>query len=87
MMASYKLLVKKSAERELRIIPKIILPKIVAKIRALSSEPRPHGCESLAGSKKYYRVRQNDYRIVYVVSDPKREVTIVKIGHRRDVYR
>ena len=87
MTASYKLLIKKSAERELRTIPKIILPKIVAKIRALSFEPRPHSCESLTGSEEHYRVRQNDYRIVYVVSDPKREVAIVKIGHRRDVYR
>ena len=87
MTASYKLFVKKSAEKELRTIPKIILPKIVAKIRALSSEPRPHGCESLAGSQKHYRVRQNDYRIVCVVDEAKKEVTVVKIGHRGDVYR
>ncbi len=87
MTVSYKLLLKKSAEKELRDIPKIIFFKIVAKIRSLSSEPRPHGCESLAGSEKHYRVRQNDYRIVYVIDDQKKEVTVVKIGHRGDVYR
>ena len=87
MTASYKLVVKRSAERELRTVPKGILLKITAKIRGLSAEPRPHGCESLAGSQKYYRIRQNDYRIVYTVNDPKKEVIIVKIGHRGEVYR
>ena len=86
-MASYRLLVRRSAEKELRVIPQGILSKLTAKIRSLSVEPRPHGCESLAGSQKYYRVRQNDYRIVYVVDDLKKEVIVIKIGHRGDVYR
>ena len=87
MTVSYKLFVKKSAEKELRTIPKQFLSKLVGKIRALSSEPRPHGCEALVGSDKHYRVRQNDYRIVYTVDDPKKEVIVVKIGHRADVYK
>ena len=87
MTASYKLLVKRSAEKELRDIPKIILPKVLGKIRALAAEPRPHGCEALAGSQKQYRVRQNDYRIVYVVDDDKKEVILVKVAHRSEVYR
>ena len=87
MTVSYKLLVKKSAEKELRDIPKQFLSKIVDKIRTLASDPRSHGCEALAGSEKHYRVRQNDYRIVYTVDDSAKEITIVKIGHRGDVYR
>ena len=87
MTASYKILVKRSAERELRAVPKPFLLKIVQKIRSLSLEPRPAGCEALAGHEKGYRVRQNDYRVVYVVDDAKKEVTLIKVGHRSDVYR
>lgn len=87
MMDSYKLLVRKSAEKELRGITKAILPKIVDKIKALSVTPRPHGAEALAGSRSHYRVRQNDYRIVYTVDDDKKEVTVVKVGHQSDVYK
>ena len=87
MTVSYKLLVKKSAERELKSIPKTLLSKLIGKIRALSSEPRPHGCEALAGSDKHYRVRQNDYRIVYTVSHQDHVVYVDYIRHRKDVYR
>ncbi len=87
MTVSYKLLVKKSAEKELRDIPRQFLSKIIGKIHGLASDPRSHGTEALAGSEKHYRVRQNDYRIVYIVDDSKKEVTVVKIGHRGDVYR
>ena len=87
MTDSYKILVKRSAERELRAVPKPFLSKIIQKIQSLSSEPRTAGCEALAGYEKGYRVRQNDYRIIYVVDDPKKEVTVVKVGHRSDVYR
>ena len=87
MTVSYKLLVKKSAEKELRTIPKPFLSKIVSKILLLSSNPRPHGSEPLAGSGEHYRIRQNDYRIVYTVNDHRKEVVLVKVGHRSDVYR
>ena len=87
MTVSYKLLVKKSAEKELRGIPKQFLSKIIGKIKALASNPRPNACEAMTGSEKHYRVRQNDYRIVYTVDDSKKEIIIVKIGHRGDVYR
>ena len=87
MTASYKILVKRSAEKELRAVPKPFLSKIVQKIQSLSSTPRPAGCEALAGHEGGYRIRQNDYRIVYVVDDAKKEVTLIKVGHRSDVYR
>ena len=87
MTVSYKLLIKKSAEKELRGVPKPFLSRMVKKIQMLSSNPRPYGSEALAGSDRHYRVRQNDYRIVYTVDDAKKEVTVVKVGHRSDVYR
>jgi mRNA interferase RelE/StbE len=55
-------------------------------MQALSGDPRPSGCEKLSGQERY-RVRQGAYRILYEVDDRNRVVTVVKIGHRRDVYR
>ena len=86
-MESYELLVKPSAAKELEAIPnKRERRGIVAAIRALSAAPRPYGCQKLSGSEKY-RVRKGPYRILYQIDDDGRVVTVVKIGHRRDVYR
>ena len=85
-MASYSLRIKKSAEKELRAVPKADLARLVHRMQALASNPRPHGCEKLSGEDKY-RVRQGDWRAVYSIDDAARVVEIVKIGHRREVYR
>jgi len=60
--------------------------RIVAKIHALASNPRPVGCDKLSGEEKY-RIRQGDYRILYQIVDHELIVTVVKVGNRRDVYR
>ena len=85
-MASYKLLFKPSAAKELEAVPKKDRQRIVARIRNLSVEPRPPGCERLSG-QDLYRVRQGNYRILYTVQDADLVVVIVTIGHRREVYR
>lgn len=85
-MASYSLLIKASAATELEALPLKDRRKIITCIEALASEPRPHGCEKLSDQDRY-RVRQGDYRVVYSVDDETRTVLIVKVGHRRDVYR
>lgn len=85
-MASYRLLIKPSAVKELEALPAKDRRRIVPRIEGLASEPRPHGCEKLSGLEQY-RVRQGDYRVVYGVDDEARVVIVVKIGHRRDVYR
>jgi mRNA interferase RelE/StbE len=59
---------------------------VVAKIRLLARDPRPHGCEKLSGAEKY-RVRHGDYRILYQIDDSARLVTVVKVGNRREIYR
>jgi mRNA interferase RelE/StbE len=61
--------------------------RIVAKIQRLAANPRPHGSEKLAGYSDRYRVQQGSYRIVYLMGDDASEVTIFKVGDRRDVYR
>ena len=87
-MAEYKLLIKSSAAKELEAIgTKVDRQRIVEKTRGLTANPRPQGSEKLAGYTDRYRVRQGNYRIVYLVDDEHHEVTIFKIGHRKDVYR
>lgn len=85
-MASYRLLFKQSVAKDLRPLPKADVARILKRIEALAENPRPPGCEKLSGQEKY-RVRQGVYRIVYQVDDEQRVVLVVKVGHRRDVYR
>jgi mRNA interferase RelE/StbE len=86
-MESYELLIKPSAVKELeRVATKRDRTRIVRRIRDLARIPRPPGCEKLSTLERY-RVRQGAYRVVYAVDDSRRQVTVVKIGHRRDVYR
>jgi len=84
----YNLRIKRSAAKELEgVAQKGDRQRLVARIQALSTEPRPPGCEKLSGYADRYRVRQGDYRVVYAVDDGEQIVLIVKIGHRREVYR
>ena len=85
-MGSYRLLTKPSATKEIEVIPKKDRLPVVKRIQGLSENPRPPGCEKLSGEKKY-RLRQGWYRIVYSIDDQSREVLVVKVGHRKDVYR
>ena len=85
-MASYKLLIKPTAGKEIEAVPKQDRRRIVAKITSLSRDPRPPGCEKLSGHDQY-RLRQGNYRILYEIQDLDLVVLVVKVGHRRDVYR
>ncbi|MGH7231467.1 MAG: type II toxin-antitoxin system RelE family toxin [Nitrospiraceae bacterium] len=85
-MDFYSLVIKKSAERELRAIPKPDLKRLTERIQRLMRNPRPAGTEKLSGQERH-RIRQGDYRIIYLINDEQRIVEIVKIGHRREVYR
>ncbi|MCG8607586.1 type II toxin-antitoxin system RelE/ParE family toxin [bacterium] len=85
-MANYKILIKPSAAKELKRLPQTDLQRITSKIQSLSGEPRPRGCEKLSAQERY-RVRQGSYRIVYSIEDAQLAVYIVKVGHRREVYK
>lgn len=85
-MASYSLEIKRSAARELEQVPLKNRRRIVARIQALAHDPRPPGAEKLSGQERY-RIRQGDYRILYEIENQILRVMVVKIGHRRDVYR
>ena len=85
-MAKYEVSVKKSAIKELENVPKKELQKLVEKIQALSKEPRPQGSQKLSHNEQY-RIRQGDYRAVYSIDDDNLNVYIIKVGHRKEIYR
>ncbi len=85
-MAKYKISIRKSAVKELGDIPKKDLQKVVRKIKTLVINPRPQGSQKLS-QKEQYRIRQGNYRIVYSVQDKELTIPIVKIGHRKEIYR
>jgi mRNA interferase RelE/StbE len=86
-VASYKLLIKPSAAKEIESASKKDRLRIIKRIQDLASDPRPPGCEKLSGQDDKYRVRQGTYRIVYSVSVASLVVCVVKVGHRKEVYR
>ena len=85
-MAEYKLFFKRSVKKDLLTIPSKDLKRILKKIESLGNNPRPDGCEKLSGQEKY-RLRQGTYRIIYSIQDLELTVWVVKVGHRKDVYR
>lgn len=85
-MAGYRVYFRESVAKDFRDIPKKDARRILRRIESLAADPRPPGCEKLTGQERY-RLRQGNYRIVYSVQDKELTVWIVKIGHRKDVYR
>ncbi len=85
-MAAYKIFFRRSVDKDFSAIPKQDLRKLLRRIEMLSEDPRPSGCEKLTGQERF-RVRQGRYRIVYSIQDKDLTVWIVKVGHRKDIYR
>ncbi len=85
-MARYELRFKPSVSKDLRGIPRVEVGRILGRIDSLRDDTRPQGAEKLSTQERY-RVRTGDYRILYTVADAEATVEIVKVGHRRDVYR
>ncbi len=76
-----------AAQRQLKALDKPTQQRIVRHLRKLDDNPRPHGTEKLTGSEDFYRIREGDYRIIYTIKDKELIILVVKIGHRKDVYR
>ncbi len=85
-MASYRVLIKPSAAKELESVPTKDRRRLATKIKLLGSNPLPPGCEKLSGLERY-RIRQGNYRVLYEIQDDVLIVLVVKIGHRKNVYR
>jgi len=85
-MEKYRITFKKSVTKDLRVIPKNDIKKILSKIDTLAVNPRGEGCIKLSGQENY-RVRQGLYRIVYEIKDDVLVVNVVKVAHRSQVYK
>ena len=83
---TYRLFLLPRAQKELARLPTDAYERIRAAIRALAEEPRPPGCRKLSG-REGWRIRIGDYRVLYEIEDTPKTVTVVQVGHRRDVYR
>ena len=86
-MASYRIEWKRSAAKELQSLPAAMIRRIVEAVTPLADNPFPHGATKLVGSEQTYRIRVGDYRIVYSVYQSALIVEIVRVAHRREVYR
>jgi mRNA interferase RelE/StbE len=83
----YEVYVEKSAENELKRLPTSTFHRIIPQIRTLAQNPRPSGCRKLTGSKNDWRIRVGDYRVLYEIDGKIRAVRIMRVRHRREVYR
>ncbi len=85
-MRKYSLEIKRSAQKELDALDDVLFSRIDRKILALADAPRPPGCKKLKGYKEQWRVRVGDWRVVYIVNETAKHVTITRVAHRREVY-
>ncbi|MGA7744220.1 MAG: type II toxin-antitoxin system RelE/ParE family toxin [Polyangia bacterium] len=86
-MARYSVQLAPSAERDLSALDKPVQRRVAARIDALAENPRPAGVTKLQGEANAWRIRVGDYRILYTIEDRRLVVLVIKIGHRREVYR
>jgi mRNA interferase RelE/StbE len=86
-MASYRILLKPSVERDLRSLPKATVSRLIARVEGLAVEPLPRQSAKLTGAEHLYRIRVGDYRIVYAVDHQTRLVTVHYVRHRKEAYR
>jgi len=86
-MASYSLFLKPSVEKDLGRLPKPLLARVWRRIEALSDDPLPRQSTKLAGAEHLYRLRVGDYRVIYTIDHPAKQVIVHYVRHRRDAYR
>lgn len=86
-MEQYTVEIERTAAKAITKMQSALAQRIVTAIEALAEDPRPHGCVKLSGLSDAYRLRIGDYRIVYLVEDAIRVVTVTRVAHRREVYK
>lgn len=86
-METYAVHFKASADRELRKLPVAVQRRIVEAVDKLTAIPRPRGSQKLEGEEDFWRIRVGQYRVIYAIEDEKLVVLVVRVGHRKDVYR
>jgi mRNA interferase RelE/StbE len=84
---SYRVVIANRAKKELSTVPAPAFEEIEKKILALGQDPRPPGCKKLKGHDMTWRIRSGTYRVLYQIDDSAQVVTVIAVGHRKDVYR
>jgi len=86
-MGSFLIEWRKSTKKDLRRIATTEVTKIVAAVTDLANDPRPHGCTKMQASDFAYRIRIGDYRVIYEIFEDRLVIEVVRVSHRREVYR
>ena len=86
-MASYEVRMTRSAEKELSSLPKPLLGILWQRIKTLADQPRPTQSRKLRGAERAYRLRIRSYRVLYIIDEEQKLVTVTAIRHRKDIYR
>jgi mRNA interferase RelE/StbE len=82
---NYGVLILRRAQKELADLPKADYVRVRDAVAALANNPRPAGCKKLVG-REGWRIRSGDYRVIYEIDDAEEKITVLHIGHRRDIY-
>ena len=82
----YTILIERYGQKQIMKLDKKIIPVIKSAIAGLADNPRPYGYKKLKGEDAY-RIRVGDYRVIYEIDDGKIIVTVVSVGHRKDIYK
>ena len=83
---SYSIQILRRAQKELAQLPKGEYERIKGAVQNLANDPRPAGCKKLT-AREGWRIRVGDYRVIDEIDDAKQELTVLHVGHRRDVYK
>jgi len=83
----YEVFLEKRAEREIKKLPAELFYRFIPKLKSLSENPKPPGCRKITGTKNDWRIRIGDYRIIYEIDEHEKAVKVMRIRHRRYVYR
>ena len=83
----YEVYLERAAERDLRHLSSETFHRIIPRIKALSENPRPSGCRKITGSKNDWRIRIGDYRVIYEIDESSNIVRVMRVRHRREIYR
>lgn len=83
---NYKIIIKKSAQKEIKALPKNVIKRVLVKIKQLEHDPRPSGSKKIVGTEDTWRIRVGDYRIIYNVLDNVLIIEVIAVRHRKDAY-
>ena len=86
-MSKYKLSIKKSAQKDIRKLPRIYIKRVTLAIYELANDPRPSGSKKMSGYTNLWRIRVGVYRVLYTIEDGILTIKVLEIGHRKDIYK